>query len=183
MREAVRLRRQLAASHAGYLKSLALVASTLTRFAVGEPLPVSDHTPPAVLVHRPVVVPSTPPPLLRSIEQQQQQRERQEQDGVVAAEAPVETARRDSQDGEERRTAVRHRSLAEVAAGLEEYFVKVSVAGDAVSSLLEASNASYKGKRHTAENLTYTSTRRGPMQPHDMFRVFRTDIPVCMRRL
>ncbi|XP_047079598.1 protein ROLLING AND ERECT LEAF 2-like [Lolium rigidum] len=145
MREAVRLRRQLAASHAGYLKSLALVASTLTRFAVGEPLPVSDHTPPAVLVHRPVVVPSTPPPLLRSIEQQQQQRERQEQDGVVAAEAPVETARRDNQGGEELRTAVRHRSLAEVAAGLEEYFVKVSVAGDAVSSLLEASNAGYHG--------------------------------------
>ncbi|KAM0864418.1 hypothetical protein ACQ4PT_043943 [Festuca glaucescens] len=91
MREAVRLRRQLASSHAGYLKSLGLVASTLTCFAVGEPLPVSDHTPPAVLVHRPVVVPSTPPPLLRSIEQQQQQQhERQEQDGVVAAEELAE---------------------------------------------------------------------------------------------
>ncbi|KAM0897442.1 hypothetical protein ACQ4PT_022576 [Festuca glaucescens] len=145
MREAVRLRRQLAASHTGYLKSLGLVASTLTRFAVGEPLPVSDHTPPAVLVHCPVVVaPSTPPPLLRSIEQQQQ-REQQEQDGAVVVEAPSATIRSEAGGGEELRTAVRHRSLAEVAAGLEEYFVRVSVAGDAVSILLEASNADYNG--------------------------------------
>uniref|UniRef100_A0ACD5YSV3 Uncharacterized protein n=1 Tax=Avena sativa TaxID=4498 RepID=A0ACD5YSV3_AVESA len=148
VREAARLRRQLAASHAGYLKSLSLVASTLTRFAVGEPLPVSDHTPPAVLVHRPVVAPSTPPPLLRSIEQQQE-RERQEQDGaavnVAESETPVETARRDVQGGEELRTAVRHRSLAEVAAGLDEYFVRVGVAGDAVSGLLEATSADLNG--------------------------------------
>jgi len=40
---------------------------------------------------------------------------------------------------------VRHRSLAEVAAGLEEYFVKASVAGDAVSALLEATTTEYKG--------------------------------------
>uniref|UniRef100_A0ACD5Z1X7 Uncharacterized protein n=1 Tax=Avena sativa TaxID=4498 RepID=A0ACD5Z1X7_AVESA len=152
IREVARLRRQLAASHAGYLKSLSLVASTLTRFAVGEPLPVSDHTPPAVLVHRPVVAPSTPPPLLRSIEQQQQQqqqqREQQERDGAVnvgESETPVETARGDAQGGEELRTAVRHRSLAEVAAGLDEYFVRVGVAGDAVSGLLEATSAELNG--------------------------------------
>ncbi|CAM0944982.1 unnamed protein product [Alopecurus aequalis] len=145
MREAVRLRRQLAASHAGYLKSLGLVASTLTRFAVGEPLPVSDHTPPAVLVHRPVVAPSTPPPLLRSIEQQQQ-REQQAQDGVAAGEAPFAATRTEAGGGEELRMAVRHRSLAEVAAGLEEYFVKVNLAGDAVSGLLEANNnAEFRG--------------------------------------
>ena len=146
MREAVRLRRQLAASHAGYLKSLGLVASTLTRFAVGEPLPVSDHTPPAVLVHRPVVAPSTPPPLLRSIEQHQEQQQ-QEQDGdVVGGEAPVATTRAEAGGGEELRMAVRHRSLAEVAAGLEEYFAKVGLAGDAVSCLLEVTNAEFRGK-------------------------------------
>lgn len=139
MREAVRARRQLAASHAGYLRSLGLVASTLTHFALGEPLPVSDHTPPAVLVHRPVPVPSTPPPLLRSIQP--------EQDGAVAAEAPPAAARTEGDvvGGEELRVAVRHRSLAEVAAGLEEYFVRASGAGDPVSTLLEASNVEYKG--------------------------------------
>jgi hypothetical protein len=48
---------------------------------------------------------------------------------------------------------VRHRSLAEVAAGLEEYFVKASVAGDTVSSLLEASTTEFKGKppRHSTD--------------------------------
>lgn len=140
MREAVRARRQLAASHAGYLRSLGLVASTLTHFALGEPLPVSDHTPPAVLVHRPVPVPSTPPPLLRSIQP--------EQDGAVAAEAPPAAARTEGDvvGGEELRVAVRHRSLAEVAAGLEEYFVRASAAGDPVSTLLEASNVEYKGE-------------------------------------
>lgn len=149
MREAARQRRQLAASHAGYLRSLSLVASTLTRFAVGEPLPVSDHTPPAVLVHRPVPVPSTPPPLLRSIEEQQPEEEAQE--GVVG-EAPFggATTRMEGAGAgggvQELRMEVRHRSLAEVAAGLEEYFVKVSVAGDAVSSVLETSNAEFRGK-------------------------------------
>ncbi|KAE8790633.1 hypothetical protein D1007_35056 [Hordeum vulgare] len=142
MREAVRARRQLAASHAGYLRSLGLVASTLTHFALGEPLPVSDHTPPVVLVHRPAPVPSTPPPLLRSIQPEQQ-------DGAVAAEAPAPVAAArtegDVVGGEDLRVAVRHRTLAEVAAGLEEYFVRASVAGDAVSTLLEASNAEYKG--------------------------------------
>lgn len=143
MKEAVRLRRQFAASHAAYLRSLSLVASTLTRFAVGEALPVSDHTPPAVLVHRPVVVPSSPPPLLRSIEQQQQQ---QQEDGVGGGGASSATRTEGvGVGGEEMRMVVRHRSLAEVAAGLEEYFVKVSVAGDAVSSLLETSNAEFNG--------------------------------------
>jgi hypothetical protein len=54
---------------------------------------------------------------------------------------------------EELRMVVRHRSLAEVAAGLEEYFVKASVAGDTVSSLLEASTTEFKGKppRHSTD--------------------------------
>ncbi|KAL5211224.1 hypothetical protein ABZP36_022071 [Zizania latifolia] len=141
MREAVRLRRQLAASHAGYLRSLTHGASTLTRFAVGEPLPVSDHAPPAVLVHRPVVAPSTPPPLLRSIEQQQQQQNAD--DFLGGAGAPSVTTRAEGGD-EERRMVVRHRSLAEVAAGLEAYFLKAIVAGDTVSSLLESSNDEFK---------------------------------------
>ncbi|XP_037447642.1 protein ROLLING AND ERECT LEAF 2-like [Triticum dicoccoides] len=142
MREAVRARRQLAASHAGYLGSLGLVASALTHFALGEPLPVSDHTPPAVLVHRPAPAPSTPPPLLRSIQPAQQ-------DGAAAAaaEAPPAAARTEGGvvGGEDLRVAVRHRSLAEVAAGLEEYFLRATAAGDPVSKLLEAGNAEYSG--------------------------------------
>ncbi|CAL4967947.1 unnamed protein product [Urochloa decumbens] len=164
MREAVRERRQLAASHAAYLRSLRVVASTLTRFAVGEPLPVSDHTPPAVIVHRPVA-PSSPPPLLRAIEQQKQLHP--QEDGVsvdaagVATVPPVAATRTEGSgvvgaaaavaaDEEELRVVVRHRSLAEVAAGLEEYFMKASAAGDAVSSLLEASTTTeFKGGSHS----------------------------------
>uniref|UniRef100_A0A0D9VJ16 DUF632 domain-containing protein n=1 Tax=Leersia perrieri TaxID=77586 RepID=A0A0D9VJ16_9ORYZ len=141
MREAVRLRGHLAASHAAYLRSLTHAASALTRFAVGEPLPVSDHTPPAVIVHRPVVAPSTPPPLLRSIEQQRRAQEDGDHDLVGGAPSAVT---REEGGGEEMRMVVRHRSLAELAAGLEEYFLKASVAGDSVSSLLEASNAEFK---------------------------------------
>ncbi|KAF8768748.1 hypothetical protein HU200_007307 [Digitaria exilis] len=156
MREAVRLRRHLAASHAAYLRSLAAVASALTRFAVGEPLPVSDHTPPAVIVHRPVA-PSSPPPLLQAIEQRQQDaQQQQKEDGVFidVAGAAAAAARTEGGGGgaeEELRMEVRHRSLAEVAAGLEEYFVKASVAGDAVSGLLEASTttAEFKGGSHS----------------------------------
>ncbi|CAL5056788.1 unnamed protein product [Urochloa decumbens] len=163
MREAVRERRHLAASHAAYLRSLRVVASTLTRFAVGEPLPVSDHTPPAVIVHRPVVAPSSPPPLLRAIEQQKQQQPQEEGvpvDVGVAAVPPVAATRTEggvvgvaaaaAAEEEELRVVVRHRSLAEVAAGLEEYFMKASAAGDGVSSLLEASTTTeFNGGSHS----------------------------------
>uniref|UniRef100_A0A0D3F8D1 DUF632 domain-containing protein n=1 Tax=Oryza barthii TaxID=65489 RepID=A0A0D3F8D1_9ORYZ len=161
MREAVRLRRHLAASHAAYLRSLTHAASALSRFAVGEPLPVSDHAPPAVIVHRPVVAPSTPPPLLRSIEQQQLLRRRAQEleeelvgaavdDHLVGGGAGVPSVTREEGGGdEELRMVVRHRSLAEVAAGLEEYFLKASVAGDAVSSHLEASNDEFKRGPHS----------------------------------
>ena len=147
------------------------MASTVTRFAVGEPLPVSDHTPPAVLVHRAVVAPSSPPPLLRAIDQRQRevqrhhQQQQQQEDGGAAGAAATRTegvgavsasaTRTEGASGvgaeEELRMVVRHRSLAEVAAGLEDYFVKASVAGDAVSTLLEATTTEYKGKppRHS----------------------------------
>ncbi|WVZ74368.1 hypothetical protein U9M48_022556 [Paspalum notatum var. saurae] len=170
MREAVRQRLHLAASHAAYLRSLGVVASTLTRFAVGEPLPVSDHTPPAVVVHRPLA-PSSPPPLLRAVQQRQgearehQQAQEEENGGgasavdVVGAVSESAAATRTEGGGvvgsraaaeeEELRMEVRHRSLAEVAAGLEEYFVKASVTGDAVSSLLEASTTEFKGGSHS----------------------------------
>ncbi|RCV07591.1 hypothetical protein SETIT_1G257200v2 [Setaria italica] len=167
MREAVRLRRHLAASHAAYLRSLGAVASALMRFAVGEPLPVSDHTPPAVLVHR-EVAPSSPPPLLRAIEQhqrepQEQQQQQQQEDGVsvdvgaaaTRTEGVGAAATATRTEGivggaeEELRIVVRHRSLAEVAAGLEEYFMKASAAGDVVSSLLETSTTEYKGGSHS----------------------------------
>jgi hypothetical protein len=164
-REAVRLRRHLATSHAAYLRSLGVVASALTRFAVGEPLPVSDHTPPAVIAHRPVIAPSSPPPLLRAMEQPQPQGEQalqQEGGSGVSADVVGVAAPPTRTEGvgvgvggaeEELRMVVRHRSLAEVAAGLEEYFVKASVAGDTVSSLLEASTTEFKGKppRHSTD--------------------------------
>jgi hypothetical protein len=146
MREAVRLRRHLAASHAAYLRSLGAVASALTRFAVGEPIPVSDHTPPATIVDRPFLPPSSPPPLLCVIERRHAgEAPPQQDDGVLdvgAAATRTEAALGHDEVG----FTVRHRSLAEVAAGLEEYFVKASVAGDAVSSLLETSSAEFKGK-------------------------------------
>ncbi|KAL6633859.1 hypothetical protein ACP70R_026530 [Stipagrostis hirtigluma subsp. patula] len=147
MGDAVRQRRHLAASHAAYLRSLSAVASALTRFAVGEPLPVSDHTPPAVIVHRPVT-PSPPPPLLRAIERQPEGSDAQESGGVLGVGATAATGA-EGVAGEELRLVVRHRSLAEVAAGLEEYFLKASVAGDAVSSLLEASSAELRGGSHS----------------------------------
>ncbi|CAN6279404.1 unnamed protein product [Urochloa humidicola] len=173
MREAVRQRRQLAASHAAYLRSLRVVASTLTRFAVGEPLPVSDHTPPAVILHRPVAAAaSSPPPLLlRAMEQrqrgeqeQQAQQQQQEEEGVPVgvgvavppvAPAPAPAATRTEGSGvvggaaAEEELRVRHRSLAEVAAGLEEYFMKASAAGDALSNLLEASTTELNGGSHS----------------------------------
>jgi hypothetical protein len=145
MSEAGRLRRHLAASHAAYLSSLSVVASALTRFAVGEPIPVSDHTPPATIAHRPVVPPSSPPPLLREIERRRADAGEapQQDDGVL------DTRAKGGLGHEEVRLTVRHRSLAEVAAGLEEYFVKASVAGDTVSSLLETSGAEFKGRSHS----------------------------------
>ncbi|URD82080.1 hypothetical protein MUK42_18671 [Musa troglodytarum] len=49
MKEAVCSRHHLASAHADYLRSLRLTGSALTRFAVGEPLAVSEHTPPVLL--------------------------------------------------------------------------------------------------------------------------------------
>jgi hypothetical protein len=39
------------------------------------------------------------------------------------------------------RMVVRHRTLSEIVAAIEEYFVKAADAGDGVSELLEASRA------------------------------------------
>uniref|UniRef100_A0A0E0J3E1 Uncharacterized protein n=1 Tax=Oryza nivara TaxID=4536 RepID=A0A0E0J3E1_ORYNI len=44
---------------------------------------------------------------------------------------------------------VRRRSLAEVTAWLEQYFLKASVTGDAVSNHLEASNDGFKRGPHS----------------------------------
>ncbi|KAL0913443.1 hypothetical protein M5K25_016905 [Dendrobium thyrsiflorum] len=65
MKEAVYSRHHLASAHADYLRSLLLTGSTLKRFAAGEPLSVSEQTPP-VLLHNhsaaPSAVSSLPPP-------------------------------------------------------------------------------------------------------------------------
>ncbi|KAK3158624.1 hypothetical protein QOZ80_2AG0139530 [Eleusine coracana subsp. coracana] len=149
MREAVRLRRHLAASHAAYLRSLTAVASALTRFAVGEPIPVSDHTPPVTITHRPVLPPSSPPPLLRAIDPRPAEEAPQDASAVPDVGAATAATATRTEGGEEIRIVVRHRSLAEVAAGLEEYFVKATMAGDAVSNLLETSSAELKGGSHS----------------------------------
>ncbi|XP_020576311.1 uncharacterized protein LOC110021926 [Phalaenopsis equestris] len=65
MKEAVYSRHHLASAHADYLRSLLLTGSALTRFAAGEPLSVSEQTPPVFLHHysaAPSAVSSLPPP-------------------------------------------------------------------------------------------------------------------------
>ncbi|RZR87628.1 hypothetical protein BHM03_00015081 [Ensete ventricosum] len=49
MKEAVHSRHHLASAHSDYLRSLRLTGSALTRFALGEPLAVSEQTPPVLL--------------------------------------------------------------------------------------------------------------------------------------
>ncbi|KAH7864299.1 hypothetical protein Vadar_027994 [Vaccinium darrowii] len=74
MKDAVYARHHLAAAHSDYCRSLRLTGSSLSAFAAGEPLSVSDHTP-AVLLRTPSslsssttipppprVTPSPPPP-------------------------------------------------------------------------------------------------------------------------
>lgn len=96
----------------------------------------------------PLVRPFLAAPLLHAIDlrPQQQQEDNVFLDvGAVPAKR-IEGVANDEDEEEELRTPVRHRSLAEVATGLEEYFVKASLAGDAVSSQLEASTTEFKGK-------------------------------------
>ncbi|CAL9069119.1 protein ROLLING AND ERECT LEAF 2-like [Musa acuminata AAA Group] len=66
MKEAVCSRHHLASAHADYLRSLRLTGSALASFAVGEPLAVSEHTPP-VLLRSSAASPSAslPPPTLQ----------------------------------------------------------------------------------------------------------------------
>ncbi|KAL0309100.1 UNVERIFIED_CONTAM: Nitrate regulatoryprotein [Sesamum radiatum] len=59
MKEAVYARHHLAAAHAEYCRSLRITGSALVTFASGEPLAVSDHTPPSFSAP-----PTLPPPLL-----------------------------------------------------------------------------------------------------------------------
>lgn len=53
MKEAVFARHHLSAAHSDYCRSLRLTGSALTEFAAGEPLSVSEHAPPAVLLRNP----------------------------------------------------------------------------------------------------------------------------------
>nr|XP_029119983.1 nitrate regulatory gene2 protein isoform X2 [Elaeis guineensis] len=67
MKEAVDSRHHLASAHSEYLNSLRLTGSALTRFAQGEPLAVSDHAPPILLLRTHPIPPhstdtSLPPP-------------------------------------------------------------------------------------------------------------------------
>ncbi|XP_072989311.1 protein ROLLING AND ERECT LEAF 2 [Typha latifolia] len=64
MTAAVHSRHLLATAHSDYLHSLRLAATSLSRFAAGEPLAVADHTSP-VLLHPPVN-PSSPSPTVAS---------------------------------------------------------------------------------------------------------------------
>lgn len=61
-KDAVQSRHHLASAHSDYLRSLLVAASSLKRFAAGEPLSVSEHAPP-VLLH-PSLATSAPPPSL-----------------------------------------------------------------------------------------------------------------------
>uniref|UniRef100_A0A7N0URY0 Uncharacterized protein n=1 Tax=Kalanchoe fedtschenkoi TaxID=63787 RepID=A0A7N0URY0_KALFE len=53
MKDAVYARHHLAAAQSDYCRSLRLTGSALSQFAAGEPLAVSDQTPPAVLLRNP----------------------------------------------------------------------------------------------------------------------------------
>ncbi|PKA61146.1 hypothetical protein AXF42_Ash006042 [Apostasia shenzhenica] len=69
MKEIVYSRHHLASAHADYLSALNLTGSALTRFAAGEPLSVSEQTPPVLLHHHhsaPSAVSSIPPPTPQS---------------------------------------------------------------------------------------------------------------------
>ncbi|CAL9052406.1 unnamed protein product [Musa banksii] len=60
IKEAVHSRHHFASAHSDYLRSLRDAAAALTRFALGEPLGVSEHAPPVLL--RSSAGPSTLPP-------------------------------------------------------------------------------------------------------------------------
>ncbi|KAG0451659.1 hypothetical protein HPP92_026112 [Vanilla planifolia] len=66
MKEAVFSRHHFSAAHSDYLDSLRRTGSALTNFAAGEPLSVSEQTPPVLLHHRPfearAAISSLPPP-------------------------------------------------------------------------------------------------------------------------
>ncbi|KAK1272776.1 hypothetical protein QJS04_geneDACA012508 [Acorus gramineus] len=62
MKEAVHSRHNLATAHSDYLRSLLLTGSALSHFAAGEPLSVSDQTPPVLLRSSAAVAAAPPQP-------------------------------------------------------------------------------------------------------------------------
>ncbi|KAK1327045.1 hypothetical protein QJS10_CPA01g02794 [Acorus calamus] len=62
MKEAVHSRHNLATAHSDYLRSLRLTGSALSHFAAGEPLSVSDQTPPVLLRSSAAVAAAPPQP-------------------------------------------------------------------------------------------------------------------------
>lgn len=115
MKTTIQSLHHLASAHAAYLCSLRHIGASLSVFASGEPLSVSDLTPP-IFIQYPVS-PSAHEPV--GLENKEDERN-VEQKTVV-----------------EVRTVVRNQNLAEIAAAIAECFVKASIAGEAVSELLE----------------------------------------------
>lgn len=105
----------LASAHAAYLHSLRHTATAFTVFSSGEPLAVSDLTPPIFIQHPVSPSPQKPVGL-----------ENEEDGRNLVQKKDVEV-----------RMVVRHRNLAEIAAAIAECFVKASVAGEAVLELLK----------------------------------------------
>ncbi|KAG6483958.1 protein ROLLING AND ERECT LEAF 2-like [Zingiber officinale] len=62
MKEIVHSRHHLASAHSDYLRSLRVTGSALTRFSRGEPLAVSEHSPPVLLRASSPSPASLPPP-------------------------------------------------------------------------------------------------------------------------
>jgi Protein of unknown function (DUF630) len=115
MKTTVQSFHHVASAHAAYLRSLRHTAAALSVFSSGEPLAVSDLTPPIFMQYP--VFPSAHKPI--GLENEEDERNAEEKEVV------------------EVRMVVRHRNLAEIAAAITECFVKASVAGEAVLQLLE----------------------------------------------
>ncbi|KAJ4811649.1 hypothetical protein LUZ62_024215 [Rhynchospora pubera] len=148
----IRSLHNLASAHAAYLSSLRHTATSLTVFASGEPLIVSDLTPP-IFIQYPVS-PSTHKP--------------------VGLENEVDGRSVEQKKDVEVRMVVRHRNLAEIAAAIADCFVKASVAGEAVLELLENGPEEKKVVHFSSGILKVLSSRSRSRKLRDIRRRLET---------
>ncbi|XP_078163593.1 protein ROLLING AND ERECT LEAF 2-like [Carex rostrata] len=142
----------LASAHAAYLHSLRHTAAAFTVFSSGEPLVVSDLTPPISIQYPVSPSPQKPVGL-----------ENEENGRNLVQKKDVEV-----------RMVVRHRNLAEIAAAIAECFVKASVAGEAVLELLQNGQEEKKMVHYSNGLLKVLSSRSRSRKLQDMRRRLET---------